>query len=328
VNPSPDRPHVLHWGSAGLRDHDAPTAPWVWQGYLAPGGTTLLSGRWASGKTTLAAVLLARLRSGGRLAGLPVAAGRAIVVSTEARWHWQRRDDRLHFSDHIGWSFAPFRGDRPTPERWQAFAEGLAAEHARCPYALLVLDPVEDFLAGSGNDAAAVCHFLTPLQCLSARGVAVWMLYEPELERPAGAGPQRGAALRDAADIVMDLSTYPGAAGDDRRRCLLASSRFPETPGQLVIAWTADGTDYESLGPCVPEAFGGAWPVLRGLLAAAPRALTRAEIHRGWPGERPVDRCTLRRWLAQAAARGLLVKAGAGTRRLPFRYGLAERAAS
>jgi hypothetical protein len=106
-------------------------------------------------------------------------------------------------------------------------------------------------------------------------------------------------------------------------------SRFhAETPRQLVMAWTADGTDYQSLGPCVAEVFGGSWQVLRGVLAAARGLLTREEIRRDSPGEKPVDACTLRRWLAQAVARGLLVQTGLGTRRLPFRYGLSEQADS
>ena len=209
----------------------------------------------------------------------------------------------------------PFGCDRPTPAQWPAFVESLIAEHARCPYALLVVDPVEDFLAGSANDPEAVGHFLTPLQRLSARGVAVWLLDDLSLEPPRRTGPRGGSALAAAADIVMELTAYPGAATFDRRRCLVASSRFPETPRQLVMAWTDDGTDYQSLGPCVAEVFGGCWPVLRALLAAARGSLTRQEIRRRWPGEKPVHRCTLRRWLEQAAARGLLVKDGLGTRR-------------
>jgi hypothetical protein len=315
----------LQWGSSGLWAEDGPTAAWVWQGCLAPGCITLLSGRWTSGKTTLAAVLLAKLQSGGLLAGLPVAAGRAVLVSNEGQWHWQHRHDRLHFGDHVGWSWRPFGGSRPTPERWEAFVADLLAEHVRCAYALLVLDPLGAFLAGSANDPNAVGRFLAPLQRLSARGVAVWILDDPPLAPRTSAEPRGGSALKAAADIWMELTTYPGAAGRDQRRCLVASSRFPETPRQLVMAWTADGTDYQSLGPCVAEVFGGSWQVLRGVLAAARDPLTREEIRRGWPGEKSVNACTLRRWLAQAVARGLLVQAGLGTRRLPFRYGLSER---
>src|ERR1051325_6318306 len=51
--------------------------PWLWHGSLAPGNVTLLTSQWKSGKTTLVSVLLDRMKAGGQLAGLPVAAGKA-----------------------------------------------------------------------------------------------------------------------------------------------------------------------------------------------------------------------------------------------------------
>src|SRR5262249_58805029 len=54
---------------------------WLWRGYLAPGNVTLLTGQWKCGKTTLLAALLSRLGTGGELAGLPLAAGKAVLVT-------------------------------------------------------------------------------------------------------------------------------------------------------------------------------------------------------------------------------------------------------
>src|SRR5205823_3559977 len=56
---------------------------WLWHGYLAAGYLTLLTSRWKAGKTTLVSVLLQRLRTGADLAGLPVSAAGAVVVSEE-----------------------------------------------------------------------------------------------------------------------------------------------------------------------------------------------------------------------------------------------------
>src|SRR5262249_47759318 len=61
----------------------AASRPWLWQGYLAPGNVTLLTSQWKSGKTTLIAVLLARLKTGGSLAGLSVVPARAAVITEE-----------------------------------------------------------------------------------------------------------------------------------------------------------------------------------------------------------------------------------------------------
>src|SRR5438309_6708988 len=61
---------------------------WLWHGYLGPGKMTLLTSQWKSGKTTLVSLLLARMAGGGALAGLPVAAGRAAVISEESPQLW------------------------------------------------------------------------------------------------------------------------------------------------------------------------------------------------------------------------------------------------
>jgi hypothetical protein len=58
---------------------------WLWHGYLSAGRVTLLTSQWKSGKTTLVSLLLARMQQGGQLAGLPVSAGKALVISEESR---------------------------------------------------------------------------------------------------------------------------------------------------------------------------------------------------------------------------------------------------
>src|SRR3954447_4232821 len=65
--------------------------PWVWRGYVARGKVTLLTSPPKLGKTTLLSILLAKLKAGGTLAGQPVAAGRAAVVSEEAPADWLGR---------------------------------------------------------------------------------------------------------------------------------------------------------------------------------------------------------------------------------------------
>ena len=66
----------------GKQDHAG--VDWLWRGYLAAGNVTLLTSQWKAGKTTLLALLLDRLRVGGLMAGLPVRAGKAVVVSEES----------------------------------------------------------------------------------------------------------------------------------------------------------------------------------------------------------------------------------------------------
>jgi hypothetical protein len=66
---------------------------WLWRGFLAPGQQTLLTSLWKSGKTTLLAVLLSRMKDGGELLGLPVRPCWALVLSEEnpALWGMRRQ---------------------------------------------------------------------------------------------------------------------------------------------------------------------------------------------------------------------------------------------
>ena len=102
--PAPTRGRCS-WTAATPR----PGRRWLWHGYLGPANVTLLTGQWKAGKTALVAALLARMATGGTLAGLPVRAGRAVVVSEEAAEHWAgRAPGGLRFGD-VGFFCRPFR---------------------------------------------------------------------------------------------------------------------------------------------------------------------------------------------------------------------------
>jgi hypothetical protein len=100
------------------------------------------------------------------------------------------------------------------------------------------------------------------------------------------------------------MRACPRASYADRRRRLWAWSRFPETPRQLVIEWTADGTDYLSRGTFLQEQFARRWHTLRAVFAAAPHKLTRQDVRRRWRSRQPPNHMTLKRWLKQTLEQG------------------------
>src|SRR5262245_13008841 len=100
---------------------------WLWHGFLAPGKVTALVSSPKSGKTTLVSHLLARTSQGGQLAGLAVAAGRAIVVSEEATSDWAVRCRQLGLGQNVQFLCRPFRGAHPTGAQWFALLAGLEA---------------------------------------------------------------------------------------------------------------------------------------------------------------------------------------------------------
>jgi hypothetical protein len=302
--------------------------PWLWHGFLAPGAVTLLTSQWKAGKTTLTAVLLAKLKTGGTLAGLPLVAGRAVVISEESLAQWARRAGPLDFGDHVGWFCRPFAG-KPRPEQWLALLHQLAELHARERLSLVVIDPLAAFLpARSENEAAGMLEALLPLQRLTSAGLSVLLLHHPRRARSAPGQAARGSgALSGFADILIEMRCYSRATAD-RRRKLRAFSRYPQTPRQLVIELSADGTDYAGLGSFADEEFTATWQRVRDLLETAPIPLTRRQLRRQWPAGKPPQDSTVYRCLERAAAQGLVRKAGRGTRSDPFRYWLPSKEAA
>jgi hypothetical protein len=306
----------------------AARADWLWRGYLVPGGITLLTSLWKAGKTTLLSVLLHRMKTGGLLAGEPLAAGRAVIVSEEDPTLWERRSRSLDFGGHVSFLCRPFRG-KPTPAEWRALIDSLAALRREGGVDLAVIDPLAAFVPGRDeNTAGMMLEALLPLQSLTAAGMAVLLLHHPRRQSSAPGQMARGSgALSGHVEVILEMTTLSAEPGDRRRR-LQGFSRFAETPADRVIELNAEGTDYVSLGDMAEQEFIRGWPQLRLVLTGARDKLTRREIVAEWPPdqERPSD-TTLWRWLERAADRNLLRREGAGHSKEPFRYWLAEKEA-
>jgi hypothetical protein len=297
---------------------------WLWHGYLAPGNVTLLTSPAKTGKTTLVAVLLARLKAGGTLAGLPLAAGRAALITEEGQLLWFRRGQKLAFDDHIRWFCRPFQG-RPQPDEWQDLIDYLAELRARDGLDLVVIDPLASFLPSRDeNSAAGMLDALAPLQRLTAAGVAVLLIHHPRRRDSAEGQAARGSgALLGFVDVVVEMHWFDRPAATERRRRLVAFSRHEETPPSLVIEWTADGTDYVAHGDAAAEHYRSGWDVLRAVLEDAPRKLTRQEVLEEWPPDHPrPDPATVWEWLERAVELGQVLRDGRGRKNDPYRYWL------
>jgi hypothetical protein len=205
--------------------------------------------------------------------------------------------------------------------------DGLVELHSRMPFALVVIDPLAAFLAGSENHAGSMLEALLPLQWLTALHVSVLVLHHPRKgDPPVGQAARGSGALSGYADILIEMRASRRKA-EDRRRRLWAWSRYPETPKQLVIEWTADGTDYIACGTFFEEEFLRRWHSLRAVLDQAPHKLTRSDILLRWCSSKKPEKITLNRWLERGVSQGLLRRDGEGVRGHPFRYWLPEREA-
>jgi hypothetical protein len=308
----------------------APLEPaWLWQGYLVAGGVTLLTSQWKAGKTTLVSVLLGRLKAGGTLAGLPVAAGKAVVVSEEGPDQWEPRARKLDLTSQVCWLCRPFAG-KPGPDEWLALLDRLAELGRRHGLGLAVIDPLAAFLPGRNeNNAATMLEALTPLHRLTRQGMAVLLVHHPRKKDGAAGLAARGSgALPAFVDTQLELDWSGRGATADRRRRLRGLSRYDATPRELVVELTADGTDYVARGDFAAEEFGSGWDRLRMVLEDAHQKLTRRHVLAEWPPDfaKPHP-ATLWEWLEEAVTRGLACRDGTGRKGSPFRYWLAGQEA-
>jgi hypothetical protein len=300
---------------------------WFWQGYLGAGKVTLLTSQWKSGKTTLLALLLARLQQGGQLAGLPVAQGKALVISEESEADWQPRCQLLGIRDHVDLLCRPFT-TQPTMDQWLALMDTAAALHDRQGTDLIVIDSLAQFLPGHcENSAGALLECLTPLQRLATAGMSVCLSHHPHKGKTVAGQAARGSgALCSFVDILIEMGYHTHPDDLDRRRRLLAFSRYDQTPRHLLMELTADGRDYALLQSGWEAAVGESWQAVLATLSTAHTKLTRQEILDNWSGDfdKP-DATTLWRWLSRAVSLGQVRHQGTGRANDPFRYWLPSR---
>jgi hypothetical protein len=296
---------------------------WLWPGYIARRNLTLLTSLWKAGKSTLISLLLARMKTGGTLAGLPVAAGRAVVISEEPPEQWIERSRRVDLDGHVDWFCLPFAGT-PTKKAWRELLGRVVRLHEHKPIALLVIDSLSNLSPmRTENDAIQMLRPLQPLRRLTERDVSVLIAHHPKKGPTLPGQAARGSgALSGFVDIIVEMHAV-SRRPDDRRRLLRSYSRHLATPPRLVIEWTADGTDYRNLGTSAELSYEQGWPVLRAVLEQSEGSLTRRAILHRWPDTALAPgKLTLWKWLGRAVQEGRVLQDGRGTRSDPFRYQL------
>jgi hypothetical protein len=143
------------WNKEVAARKDVPV-PWIWDGLIAEGAVTLLTGAWKSGKSTLLAMLLDRRRQGGELLGRAVRPGLTVVVSEEDTSLWASRQQRLDFGPAV--YFCRPLASLPPRKRWRRLFDHLFELEMKESFDLLVIDPLTSFLPFSARERRRVSH--------------------------------------------------------------------------------------------------------------------------------------------------------------------------
>ena len=76
-------------------------------------------------------------------------------------------------------------------------------------------------------------------------GLAVLVLHHPKKGETKEGQAARGIGVLNAeVDIVLEMTHFSNPSSDDRRRKIVAYSRFDETPRRRLLELNREGTDY------------------------------------------------------------------------------------
>ncbi len=260
---------------------------WLWHGFLARDGITLLSALPKCGKTTLLAHLLAALPAGGSFLGRPLAAGRAVVVSEEPAGVWAARRDQLGLTDAV--RLIPRGGFvRSTFDGWAGFVAHLTELLKSDPADLVVFDslasvwPVRD-----ENNATDVGRALSPLHRL-CRGRSVLLVHHiRKSDGREGTAARGSGALGAFVDLMLELRRVKTAGGPRTHRLLTGYGRYDAIPAEWPVELVPGDPPGYAYRPPQPEAEADAPDPLRAaILAVLPTTepgMTRSEIWAALP---------------------------------------------
>lgn len=320
-------PAPLESGLAGIEYSPIPLSelgpskppPWMWEGYIARGYTTLLTGLFKAGKTTLLSHMLRDLERGGPLIAEP-STRPVLVLSEEASGHWRGRRDKLSLGDRIHLQSHPFLG-RPSLTQWHTLIELVSESVATDPgYGLVVFDTLPSLWPlVDENDASAMLATLTPLRRITQAGAAVLLMHHPRKgDATEGRAARGSGALPGFVDVIVELRRFTPDNAHDRRRVLTAYGRFDDVPPEAVLELGDDG--YRVVGDKATVSVSDRREAIVTTLPTEPPGLTAEELHEAWPtqprpGLRTIKGDLNAEWHEERLGRG-----GGGKKGDPYRF--------
>lgn len=300
--------------AADLRASTPLEPDWLLDGYLAAGALTLLAGKPKVGKSTLAVAIAGAIAAsapsflGRELRGAPV-----VYVSEEGPGSLAHK---MPASNAIR---VLTRDAAWPPPAWHELVAGSIAEAQRVGAGVLVVDTLAHWAGlrpDAEKDAGAAQAAMQPLLDAAHAGLAVLVpLHARKGGGEDGDGVRGSSAITGCADVVLELERTQRPS----ERALLALSRYPGTPGSLIVehdpatgSWTQIGQGERSEVRAIADR--------QAILAALAHdvELTRLELEdaTGTPQ---------RQWHTQLDAlirEGKVQRNGAGIKGSPYRFKL------
>jgi hypothetical protein len=302
-----------------LREMTPPEPPWLWHGYIARGAVTLFAGKPKVGKTTLKMGVCGAIGTNApSFLGRAISGGPVLYVSEEGAptlVHKLPEGDFRILTRDLAW---------PRPA-WERLIESAIAEANRVEAVLLVIDTFSFWgalPAEREKDAGATQAAMEPLIAGTRENLAILLgHHQRKGGGDEGEGVRGSSALAGAADIVLELERPEKdrqGKRDPRQRQLLGLSRYPQTPGALVIDHDPTSGGWRAIGEGTERGEGR---------KIANRAIVLAVLERGDELKRKeLEEATALDWrqlseaLKDLEEEGTIDRSGKGVRGDPHRF--------
>jgi hypothetical protein len=310
----PDSTALPFVSAAELRTATPVEPTWLWAGYLAPGGVTMLAGKPKSGKSTLVcAVIEAVATDAGTFLGRSIGAGPVVYVAEEAAGSLAHK---LPATDRVRVLTRDAAWPRPA---WPALVTAAVAESARIGAVLLVIDALAfwaGFTEGQEKDAGATQAAMGALTAATRAGLVVLLVHHQRKAGGEDGDAVRGSgAIFGAVDLLVELERCEGAATGQRR--LVAVGRWPSTPAVVVVEREPELGAWRVIGEAASRDEIGTLALREQVLRAVPegdRGATLTELE----GVIGVGRQKWHEALVGLIAEGAVVRTGEGKSGHPY----------
>jgi len=217
---------------------------WLIPDYLPRGGLVQLAGAPKCGKSTLARYLVQAGCKGGSILGRSVQPFRTLIITEESLSIWRRYAQELRLGSEVEICSRPFIG-KPRADEFRTLIQWIIKRVKSDGFTLIVIDTLSAFLpTDNENDSAMMEAALAPLRSVSQTGAAVLAIHHTRKScGEYGVGIRGSSAITGFFDTNLELKRVVGSVN---QRTIAATSRYSETPDELVLELGGHG--YRAIG--------------------------------------------------------------------------------
>jgi hypothetical protein len=189
------------------------------------------------------------------------------------------------------------------------------------PTDLVVFDTISNLWpVRDENDAGEVQEALMPLRQLTIEAALKLVHHLRKGDGAEVTGSRGSIALPAFADTILELRRYQPGDRRDRRRVLTGHGRWDETPTEVVLELTADGSRYVVHGDRGDVAGKDLRRVITGLLPNEPPGWTAEKVRVELPEKAAPGKQKLLDALRDGSEAGDWRREGEGRKGSPFTY--------